>query len=52
MKREKCIVNNVEWKNPNDNIARHSHLEETEYTGNQYTPVISGQGIYLKLYSL
>ena len=34
MKREKCIVNKVEWKIPNDNIARDSHLEETEYTGN------------------
>ena len=34
MKREKCIVNNVEWKIPNDNITHDSHLEETEYTGN------------------
>ena len=34
MKREKCIVNNVEWKILNENIARDSHLEETEYTGN------------------
>ena len=24
----------VEWKIPKDNIARDSHLEETEYTGN------------------
>ena len=29
----KCIVNNVEWEIPNDNIARDSNLEETEYTG-------------------
>ena len=34
MKREKCTVNKVEWKIPNDNIARDSHLEKTEYTGN------------------
>ena len=34
MKRKKCIVNNVEWRIPNDNIAQDSHLEETEYTGN------------------
>ena len=34
MKREKCIVNNVEWKIPNDNITHDSHLEETEYIGN------------------
>ena len=34
MKREKCIVNNVKWKIRNDNIARDSHLEETEYDGN------------------
>ena len=27
MKREKCIVNNVEWKIPNDNIAHDSDLE-------------------------
>ena len=27
VKREKCIVNNVEWTIPNDNIARGSHLE-------------------------
>ena len=25
---------NVEWKIPNDNIARDSHLEETDNTGN------------------
>ena len=30
VKREKCIVNSVEWKVPNDNIAHDSHLEETE----------------------
>ena len=30
----KCIVNNFEWKILNDNIARDSQLEETEYTGN------------------
>ena len=48
MKREKCIVNNVEWKIPNDNIARDSHLEEMEYTDNKYTLVISEQGIPLK----
>ena len=34
MKREKCIVNNNEWKIPNDNITCDSHLEETDYTGN------------------
>ena len=34
MKREKCIVNNVGWKIPNDNYSRNSHLAETEYTGN------------------
>ena len=34
MTREKCIVNNVGWKIPNDNYSRGSHLEETEYTGN------------------
>ena len=44
MKREKCIVNNVEWKIPNDNIACDSHLEGTEYTSNYYTPGISEQG--------
>ena len=27
MKREKCIVNNFEWKIPNDNIAHDSDLE-------------------------
>ena len=32
--REKCIVNNVRWKIPNDNNARDSQFEETEYTGN------------------
>ena len=31
--REKCIVNDVGWKIPNDINARDSHLEETEYTG-------------------
>ena len=25
--------------------SRDSHLEETEYTGNKYTPVIREQGI-------
>ena len=34
MKKEKCIVNDVEWEIRNDNIACDSHLEETEYTGN------------------
>ena len=34
MTREKCIVNNVGWKIPNDNYSHDSHLEETEYTGN------------------
>ena len=34
MKGEKCIVNNVERKIPNDNIARDSYLEEIEYTSN------------------
>ena len=33
MTREKCIVNNVRWKIPNDNYSRDSHLEQTEYTG-------------------
>ena len=46
MKREKCIVNNVEWKITNDNIARDCHLEETEYTSNKYTSVFSKQGIH------
>ena len=32
--KEKCIVNNVWWKIPNDNYSRDSHLEEVEYTGN------------------
>ena len=45
MEREKCTVNNVEWKIPNHNIARDSHLEETEYTGNLYTRLFSKQGI-------
>ena len=34
MTREKCIVNNVGWKIPNDNNSRGSLLEETEYTCN------------------
>ena len=46
MKSKNCIVNNVEWKIPIDNVARDSHLEETEYTGNKYTPVFSEQGIF------
>ena len=41
MTREKSIVNNVGWNIPNDNYSRNSHLEETVYTGNKYTPVIS-----------
>ena len=45
MMRETSIVNNVGWKILNDNNTRNSHLEETEYAGNKYTPAISERGI-------
>ena len=42
---------------PNDNYSRDSHLKETVYTGNyinsiHYTPVISVQGIYIKIFAV
>ena len=39
-------------ENSNDNYSRDSHLEETEYTGNYYTPVICELGIYPMIYLL